>query len=131
MPSRRPAATGVGWDTRADAGWQAAAAASEPSYQQVTAAGLPVRAPMANLVPGAVVSVRGDADAARPDGAEGSVQRSPEGIRSLLSTYYASYRRGRVDDSPTGAAPPSPGGVSPGGSTRPPYPATPSPREDQ
>ena len=42
----------VGWESDADAGWQAAEAASEPAVDEITAAGLPKRRPQAFLVPG-------------------------------------------------------------------------------
>jgi signal transduction histidine kinase len=42
----------VGWESDADAGWQAADAASEPFVEEITAAGLPKRRPQALLVPG-------------------------------------------------------------------------------
>jgi signal transduction histidine kinase len=41
-----------GWESDADAGWQAAEAASEPAVDEITAAGLPKRRPQAFLVPG-------------------------------------------------------------------------------
>ena len=42
----------VGWESDADAGWQAAEAANEPAVEEITAAGLPKRRPQAFLVPG-------------------------------------------------------------------------------
>jgi len=42
----------VGWASDADAGWDAAEAASEPVIDELTAAGLPKRRPQAFLVPG-------------------------------------------------------------------------------
>jgi signal transduction histidine kinase len=42
----------VGWASDADAGWDAAEAASEPVVDELTAAGLPKRRPQAFLVPG-------------------------------------------------------------------------------
>jgi signal transduction histidine kinase len=43
-----------GWESEADEGWQAAAAASEPTIDEITPAGLPKRRPQAFLVPGSV-----------------------------------------------------------------------------
>jgi len=44
----------LGWESEADEGWQAAAAASEPTIDEITPAGLPKRRPQAFLVPGSV-----------------------------------------------------------------------------
>jgi signal transduction histidine kinase len=49
-----PGAGGGVWETTADAGWQAAAAAAAPKPAGATAGGLPVRRPGAQLVPGGV-----------------------------------------------------------------------------
>jgi len=46
------AAAGGGWTTPADPGWGAAQAAVAPVSSGTTTAGLPVRVPRANLVPG-------------------------------------------------------------------------------
>jgi anti-sigma regulatory factor (Ser/Thr protein kinase) len=45
-----------GWESDADAGWQAAEAASEPAVDEITAAGLPKRRPQALLVPGSAAA---------------------------------------------------------------------------
>jgi hypothetical protein len=90
------------WQTAADEGWQAARAAqsSVASVNTTTAAGLPKRTPMAQLVPGGV-------DRGGP-----SVQRrTPEAVRGLLSAYHRGVQRGRSKDQPT-APEESPGGQS-------------------
>ena len=50
-------ATGSRWSSPADVGWRAASAADSPSSVGSTAAGLPIRQPNANLVPGTISSV--------------------------------------------------------------------------
>jgi hypothetical protein len=50
------AATGSRWSSPMDAGSRAAEAADSPSSEGSTAAGLPKRAPRANLIPGAISS---------------------------------------------------------------------------
>lgn len=53
-PGRDEGGTAPGWQTAADAGWQAAAAAADPVPAGTTASGLPKRQPAAQLVPGGV-----------------------------------------------------------------------------
>ncbi|MGC5012644.1 nitrate- and nitrite sensing domain-containing protein [Streptosporangium sp. DT93] len=74
------------WITPADAGWQAARAASDPSLGGITAAGLPRRTPRANLVPGT---------AAAPSSPVPSL--SPDRVRSRLSSFQQGVRRGRAE----------------------------------
>jgi hypothetical protein len=50
------AAAGSRWSSPVDAGWRAAEVADSPSSAGSTAAGLPKRAPRANLLPGAISS---------------------------------------------------------------------------
>ncbi|MET8384015.1 nitrate- and nitrite sensing domain-containing protein [Streptosporangium canum] len=76
-----------GWQTPADAGWQAAQAASDPTLGGITSAGLPKRTPRANLVPGAAASV--------PSTPMPSL--SPERVRSRLSSFQQGVRRGRAE----------------------------------
>ena len=52
--SGRTAATGNGWSSPADQGWNAAQTVDSPSSGGETTAGLPKRLPNANLVPGAI-----------------------------------------------------------------------------
>jgi signal transduction histidine kinase len=84
------------WQTAADDGWAAAAAALSTEPSETTHAGLPKRTPMAQLVPGGV------------DKATANVQRrSPEGVRGLLSAYHRGVQRGRTqhnDDVNPGSA---------------------------
>ena len=77
----RPAAAapaGGGWRAGAD-GWaegkHAAQIVAEPVRGDHTAAGLPVRVPRANLIPGSAVAATGQAAAATADGA----RRQPPG----------------------------------------------------
>jgi hypothetical protein len=67
---------------------------------QTTKAGLPRRVPRANLAPG-MVAAQAAAPAARPATAGGSqpspsAGRSPEEVRSMLSSYRSGLERGRM-----------------------------------
>ncbi|MGF1647150.1 MAG: nitrate- and nitrite sensing domain-containing protein [Kineosporiaceae bacterium] len=90
----------------ADEGWAAAAAAaSSDGSEQVTAAGLPRRRPLAHLVPGSV----GEVDA----GPEAPVVREAGSVRTRLSKLQQGVRAGRAngtDGDPVGAASDAPGG---------------------
>jgi len=80
------------WRTAADAGWRAAAAASDPSLGGVTAAGLPKRTPKANLVPGTA------GQQAQPQPRQAPAPPvSPDRIRSRLASYQQGVRRGRAE----------------------------------
>ncbi|WP_326820547.1 nitrate- and nitrite sensing domain-containing protein [Streptosporangium sp. NBC_01756] len=83
VPAREP----DGWQTAADAGWQAAQAASDPALGGLTSSGLPKRTPKANLVPGAV--------SAAPSSPMPSL--SPERARNRLSSFQQGVRRGRAE----------------------------------
>ncbi|MER7367366.1 hypothetical protein [Nonomuraea wenchangensis] len=83
------------WRTAADAGWQAAAKASEPSLGGITAAGLPKRTPKANLVPGT---------AAQPSPAQQQQRQAPapppvsaDRMRSRMASFQQGVRRGRQE----------------------------------
>jgi signal transduction histidine kinase len=78
-----------GWESDADAGWQAAEAASESGADDVTPAGLPKRRPGALLVPGSVGSAT-----STPQLEAGAV-RSAEAIRGRMSSYQQGLTRGR------------------------------------
>ncbi|MEV4101560.1 nitrate- and nitrite sensing domain-containing protein [Nonomuraea sp. NPDC049649] len=80
------------WQTAADAGWQAAAAASDPSLGGVTSAGLPKRQPKANLVPGSVSrpAPQQQAQAPRPP-------LSAERMRNRMASFQQGIRRGRAE----------------------------------
>jgi len=90
-----------------------------PSLQttsvQTTKAGLPRRVPRANLAPGMVAArtaaaVR-PADTTGPPGPTSSAARSPEEVRSMLSSYRSGLERGRMmaagEDAVTGSDAPS------------------------
>ncbi len=79
-----PAKAEGSWAPAADRGWHAARAVIAPSSSGVTTAGLPVRVPRANLVPGAV----GGPQAAAPAPA-----RSAAAARDRL----AGFQRGAVE----------------------------------
>jgi hypothetical protein len=78
----------VGWESDADAGWQAAEAASEPAVDEITAAGLPKRRPQAFLVPGSA--------APGPPGPITNGQSSPPPARhaSAVRDRMSSFQRG-------------------------------------
>ncbi|GAA1605272.1 nitrate- and nitrite sensing domain-containing protein [Catellatospora bangladeshensis] len=84
-----PAPYRPSWQTAADDGWAAAsavaAANSAPAASESTAAGLPRRTPMAQLVPGGVEK-----------GTTTVQRRTPEGVRGLLSAYHRGVQRGRT-----------------------------------
>ncbi|MGP3954673.1 nitrate- and nitrite sensing domain-containing protein [Nonomuraea sp. 3N208] len=84
------------WRTAADAGWRAAAAASEPSLGGTTAAGLPKRTPKANLVPG--TASQPPAPAQQPQQRQAPAQPvSADRIRSRMASYQQGVRRGRQE----------------------------------
>ncbi|MEV0348085.1 nitrate- and nitrite sensing domain-containing protein [Nonomuraea sp. NPDC050680] len=79
------------WRNPADAGWQAAAAASDPSLGGTTSSGLPKRTPKANLVPGT---------AGQPQQSQRQVPMPPvsaERSRSRLANFQQGVRRGRAE----------------------------------
>ncbi|MFC3983581.1 sensor histidine kinase [Streptosporangium jomthongense] len=80
------------WSSPADAGWQAARAASEPTLGGMTGAGLPKRVPKANLVPG--TAAPGSAAAPQTPAFRPSV--SPEAVRNRLASFQQGVRQGRA-----------------------------------
>jgi hypothetical protein len=87
----------------------------QTSSVQTTKAGLPRRVPRANLAPGMVAArtaaaVR-PADTTGPGGPTSSASRSPEEVRSMLSSYRSGLERGRMmaagEDAVTGSDAPS------------------------
>ena len=74
------------WASLADAGWHAAEVVAAPVSDGVTAAGLPRRLPMANLVPGTVAG----------PGPGGPAPAAPPPARSAAATRdrFASFQRG-------------------------------------
>ncbi|GII01120.1 histidine kinase [Planobispora takensis] len=93
VPAPPPPPVQSNWSSPADAGWQAARAASEPSLGGVTGAGLPKRVPKANLVPGAVTSEAGGTPQA-PAAPRPSV--SPDAVRNRLASFQRGVRQGRA-----------------------------------
>jgi hypothetical protein len=86
-PSVGAAAEGGGWEAPGS-GWDTARTVLAPASSGVTAAGLPVRAPRANLVPGAVGN-------SRPD-AFGPAVRSADAARNRLAGFQRGASRGRA-----------------------------------
>jgi signal transduction histidine kinase len=84
LQTRRPSMPEEGWQTAADDGWKAAAAASEPVAAGTTRSGLPKRVPAAQLVPGGVDTRQ-----------QNRSRRSPDEVRGLLSAYHRGVQRGR------------------------------------
>ena len=85
LPGQAAAASSR-WSSPADAGWRAASAADSPISTGSTAAGLPQRAPNANLVPGTIPST------------ERSVMpiRSPAAARERLASLQRGVDKGRA-----------------------------------
>jgi signal transduction histidine kinase len=75
------------WASPVDKGWQAAQAVVEPSSSGVTTAGLPVRMPRANLVPGAISG---------PQPAVPAAARSAAAARDRLSGFQRGASQGRA-----------------------------------
>ncbi|MEV0582415.1 nitrate- and nitrite sensing domain-containing protein [Nonomuraea sp. NPDC050310] len=88
--------------TKADAGWNAAAAAREPVNDGSTSAGLPKRVPKANLVPGSADAAAKAAAPAPPP----APALPPERVRSRLSSFQQGFRAARADLSEGRAQPP-------------------------
>ncbi|HEX5495865.1 MAG TPA: ATP-binding protein, partial [Mycobacteriales bacterium] len=99
-PPRSPVPGVEEWSTPADEGWRAAEATSAPSYDRMTPSGLPVRTPRAHLFPGSASTDQQNRTAVSPQPRDNN--RSPDTVRSVLSTYYSSYRRGRTDEGDPG-----------------------------
>ncbi|MCK2221586.1 nitrate- and nitrite sensing domain-containing protein [Actinomadura sp. ATCC 31491] len=83
------------WRTAADAGWQAAAKASDPSLGGITAAGLPKRTPKANLVPGTAGQPQAQQQPQRQAPAPSPV--SADRVRSRMASYQQGVRRARQE----------------------------------
>ncbi|MEV8632824.1 nitrate- and nitrite sensing domain-containing protein [Streptosporangium sp. NPDC051023] len=80
------------WSSPADAGWQAARAASEPTLGGITGSGLPKRVPKANLVPGTAAPDL----AAAPQTPAFRPPVSPEAVRNRLASFQQGVRQGRA-----------------------------------
>jgi signal transduction histidine kinase len=86
------------WRTAADAGWRAAAAASDPSLGGITAAGLPKRTPKANLVPGTAGASTAQGQPQRQPQRQAPVSPvSAERMRNRMSSFQQGVRRGRAE----------------------------------
>ncbi|WP_214326244.1 sensor histidine kinase [Nonomuraea sediminis] len=81
------------WRTPADAGWRAAAAASDPSLGGITAAGLPKRTPKANLVPGTAGQAQQQDEGQRPPAPPVSADR----VRNRMASFQQGVRRARAE----------------------------------
>ena len=79
-----------GWESEADAGWQAAAAINEPTAYELTSAGLPRRRPQAFLVPGSV-----DSTISINEQPAAPAAWNAEAIRGRMSSYQRGLTRGR------------------------------------
>jgi hypothetical protein len=79
-PAETAAAPAETWSSPADEGWQAAEVAQAPVSGGTTAAGLPLRVPKANLVPGTVSST---ATAPAPPAPARSATRAQERLASF------------------------------------------------
>jgi signal transduction histidine kinase len=107
-PLGRSQPSAESWSSPADGGWQAAEVVHKPTADGTTRAGLPKRAPGANLVPGtaAVSTATGPGSETPPGAAQG---RSAAQNRDRLAGYQRGLRQARA----TAA------GGSPGGGTGP------------
>ena len=92
-PPSGDAAAGSSWSPAADRGWDAARTVLTPSSSGVTVAGLPVRVPRANLVPGTIGSPPSDAPAPA---------RSAAAARDRLAGFRRGASRGRAAVDPDG-----------------------------
>jgi signal transduction histidine kinase len=87
-------AAGAGrWTATADPGWDAAQAAARPVSSGTTAAGLPVRSPRANLVPGTLGA--GPAGGPQPPD-KPPIPRSASAVRDRLSGFQRGTSQGRA-----------------------------------
>ncbi len=95
LPRRGGADNSGGWESAGDAGWQAAEVLRQPggSDTSTTRAGLPVRVPMSNLVPGSAEPAS-NRKAAPPRPAD-EAARSPEAVGGRLASFYQGVRQGR------------------------------------
>jgi hypothetical protein len=85
-----------GWEAPADSGWDAARTVLAPASSGVTTAGLPVRAPRANLMPGAIGSPRPD---------DSGPVRPADVARNRLAGFQRGASRGRAASSHDGQDP--------------------------
>src|SRR5208282_5463275 len=102
---------GGGASPARDEGWRVAETVLAPASSGVTGAGLPIRTPGANLIPGT-------AAAAAAAGTEAPLARSPTATRDRFASFQRGVRQGRAaaDPAPAGADGQAPGddGEAPG-----------------
>ena len=99
----------AGWTSPADEGFRRAAeTVASPVAGQVTSAGLPLRVPSANLVPGSIGARTAPQRAGQAPPPSDGPSRSPEAARARLSGFQTRGREGRTD------APARPGTQWPG-----------------
>jgi HAMP domain-containing protein len=67
----------------------------QPATVQTTRAGLPRRVPRANLAPGIVAETQRESERAESTPPASSFSRSPDEVRSMLSSYRTGLERGR------------------------------------
>jgi hypothetical protein len=95
--------TAESWTSPADDGFRAARAVASPAAGETSSAGLPRRAPGANLLPGSVSQPAGQQAAAQAAMEENQHQaatarrRSPEERRSRLAEFQRGAQQGRSD----------------------------------
>jgi signal transduction histidine kinase len=95
VPAPAQPADDSAWASPADEGWRAAERLLQPSSGGTTRAGLPMRVPQAHLMPGGAGA---DGPTAAPPEPQRPAYRSPEAVRSRLSSYHQGVRRGRHAD---------------------------------
>jgi signal transduction histidine kinase len=88
------------WSSPADDGFRAARAAESPSTEEMTAVGLPKRAPGANLVPGSVGSGQAPQQESQRPEVIPATNRAPDEVRRRMAGFQRGAREGRA------AAPP-------------------------
>ena len=91
-----PAAAQAAWTSPADEGWRAAQAVATPAAGETTQAGLPRRVPRANLVPGSVGGGSGQGSAGSDETEAETPVRSPDAVRSRMSSFQRGVREGRA-----------------------------------
>jgi len=110
-PAETAAAPAETWSSPADEGWRAAEVAQEPVSGGTTAAGLPVRVPKANLVPGTVSTT---ATAPSPPAPARSATRAQE----RLASFQQGIRSARAAQGTNGAGSDEESGEEDGDATR-------------
>jgi hypothetical protein len=90
-PAETAAAPAEAWSSPADEGWRAAEVAQAPVSGGTTAAGLPVRVPQANLVPGTVSST-----ATAPSPSPPAPARSATRAQERLASFQRGVRSARA-----------------------------------